>query len=59
MIFVELTDAELRQLSIDKRAQYWADRYYHTKDRLDEAQRQLDILRLQHRRIRDILGDAQ
>ena len=59
MIFVELTDAELRQLSIDKRAQYWADRYFHTKEQLDEARRELDILRLQQRRIRDILGGAQ
>ena len=59
MIFVELTDAELRQLPIGRRAQYWCDRYYHTRDRLDEAQRRLDIAHLQLRRIRDILGESK
>lgn len=59
MTFTELTDAELRLLPMDQRAQYWAGRYFHTKEQLDEARRELDILRLQQRRIRDILGTAQ
>ena len=59
MIFVELTDAEYRQLSIDQKAQYWADRYYHTKELLDADRRQLDILNMQVRRIQDILDSLR
>ena len=58
MNFVTKTDAEYRLLTTIEKAQYWCDRYNHTQDLLDAAKRELDLLRLQQRRILDILGEG-